>query len=92
MCRPDSAFSLVCIEKLDAVRYSNALRETRDGTRDGATAQLNAFGSASEQANKLIMTPTLLMDEFGVIVGCYLPDILLPDVQVSHLSPAHDCH
>ena len=38
------------------------------------------------------MTPTLLMDEFGVIVGCYLPDILLPDVQVSHLSPAHDCH
>ena len=75
---------IACIQQLDTVRYSHALRETKDGTRDGATAELNAFGCASEQSNDLIVAPTLFMDEYGVVVACYLPDILLPSRQVCY--------
>ena len=47
-------------------------------------AELNMFGCALQQSNDLIVAPTLFMDEYGVIVACYLPDILLPQRQVCY--------
>ena len=73
----------VVIEDLNAVRYIQALAETRDSAWDGVAAELAAFGCASTPVKTLIVAPTLFVDCFGVVMGCYLPHALLPVLQVS---------
>ena len=76
-------YLLVVIEDLDTVRYAQALAEMRDSAGDGAAAELAAFRCTSMPVKTLIVAPTLFVDRFGVVVGCYLPHVLLPVLQVS---------
>ena len=76
-------YLLVVIEDLDAVRYAQALAEMRDSAGDGVAAELAAFGCTSMPVKTLIVAPTLFVDRFGMVVGCYLPHVLLLILQVS---------
>ena len=47
-------------------------------------AELDVFGCTSQQSNDLIVAPMFFMDEYGIVVACYLPDVLLPQCQVCY--------
>lgn len=73
------------LDNFDAVRYATTLAGTKDTGLDSEYRELAAYGCSRDIPRAIVTVPTLFLDSYGVVVACYLPDLLLPSRQVGNL-------